>query len=82
VAAKLMKAYDKAVDFIRGNEKEARTFLQKDMGLPNPLAIAIPFDKGITIKELTKQAGRDYFEILYKKGVFKSRLDTTKLYYE
>jgi ABC-type nitrate/sulfonate/bicarbonate transport system substrate-binding protein len=31
VAGKLMKAYDKAMDFIRGNEKEARTFLQEDV---------------------------------------------------
>jgi NitT/TauT family transport system substrate-binding protein len=81
-AAKLMKAYDRSVDFIRGNEKEARTFLQKYAGLPDPVAMAIPLDKWIKIKELNKQAGEDYFEILYKEGVFKSRLDTTRLYYE
>jgi NitT/TauT family transport system substrate-binding protein len=81
-AAKLMKAYDMAVDFIRGNEKEARAFLPKYSGLPEPVAMGIPLDKWIKIKEMNKQAGEDYFEILFKEGVFKSRLDTTKLYYE
>jgi ABC-type nitrate/sulfonate/bicarbonate transport system substrate-binding protein len=45
MAAKLMKTYDKAVHFIRGNGKEAKTFRQKCAGLPDPLAMVIPFDK-------------------------------------
>jgi ABC-type nitrate/sulfonate/bicarbonate transport system substrate-binding protein len=81
-AVKLMKAYDGAVDFICGNEKEARTYLQKYAGLPGPVAMAIPFDKWIKIKELDKKSGEDYFEVLFKEGAFKSRLDTTTLYYE
>ena len=82
VAAKLVKAYDQAVDFIRGNEKEARSFLPKYAGLPEPLAMSIGPTQWIKIKELNKQAGEDCFEIFYREGVFKSRMDTTKLYYE
>lgn len=81
-AKKLVSAYEKAADYIRNNEKESRTFLEKYTRLPNPLAKNIPFDKWIKIKDFNKQAGEDYFKVLFKEGAFKTVLDTQKLYYE
>ncbi|UCD71779.1 MAG: ABC transporter substrate-binding protein [Syntrophobacterales bacterium] len=82
LAVKLKIAVEKAVDFIRENEKEARPYLVKYTGLPEPVAMRIPFDKWIKIKELDKGSGQDYFEVLYKEGAYKKRMDTTTLYYE
>jgi NitT/TauT family transport system substrate-binding protein len=82
VARSVKAAVEKAVDFIRRNEKDARYHLEKYTGLPQPVAMQIPFDKWIKIKELDKGAGQDYFNVLYKEGAYKKRIDTTKLYYE
>lgn len=82
LAKKLKVAEERAVDYIKAHEKEARSHLVKYTGLPEPLAMAIPFDKWIKIKELDKGAGQDYFNVLYKEGAYKKRTDTTKLYYE
>jgi NitT/TauT family transport system substrate-binding protein len=75
-------AMEKAVDFTKDNEIKARSYLEKYTGLPQPVAMRIPFDKWIRIKELNRGAGQDYFNILYKEGAYKKRIDTTKLYYE
>jgi hypothetical protein len=34
------------------------------------------------LDEIDEQAGQDYFDVLYKEGAYKQKLDTTKLYYE
>lgn len=73
---------EKGVDFIRQHEKEARGFLEKYTRLPKPVAMRVPFDKWIKIKELDKRAGEDYFQVLYKEGAFKKPMDTTILYLE
>ena len=82
LAVKLRAAVERAVDFIRANEKEAKPYLVKYTGLPEPVAMAIPFDKWIKINEFNKKAGQEYFEVLYKGGAYKRHIDTTRLYYE
>jgi NitT/TauT family transport system substrate-binding protein len=81
-ATKVKAALEKAVDFIRINDKEARPYLVTYIGLPEPLAMNLPFDKFIKLDELDKKAGQDYFDVLYKEGAYQQKVDTTKLYYQ
>jgi len=81
-AKKVKAAMEKAVDYIRANDQEVRSYLVEYTGLPEPVAMAIPLDRFITLEELDKRAGQDYFDVLYKEGAYKQELDTTKLYYE
>jgi NitT/TauT family transport system substrate-binding protein len=81
-AKKVKAAMDKAVDYIRGHEQEARPYLVEYTGLPEPVAMAIPLDEFIKLEELNKKAGQAYFDVLYKEGAYKEKVDTTKLYYE
>jgi ABC-type nitrate/sulfonate/bicarbonate transport system substrate-binding protein len=81
-AKKVKAALDKAVSFIRGHEQEARPYLVEYIGLPEPVAMTIPLDRFITLEELDKRAGQEYFDVLYKEGAYKQKIDTTKLYYE
>jgi hypothetical protein len=32
--------------------------------------------------EYDRKAGQEYFDVLYKEGAYKDKVDTTKLYYE
>ena len=82
VAKRLKAAYYKAVDFIKAHEEEARGYLPKYTGLPEPVAMRIPFERWIKIEEFDREAGQQYFDVLYKEGAYKKRIDTTKLYYE
>jgi NitT/TauT family transport system substrate-binding protein len=82
VATRFKAAMESAVDSIGRNEKQARSYIQKYTGLPQSVAERIPFDKWIKIKDLNKEAGQVYFDILFKEGAYKKRLDTTKLYYQ
>ena len=82
LARKVKAAEEKAVDYIRANEKEARSYLAKYTGLPEPVAMNIPLDEFIKLEELDKKAGQAYFDVLYKEGAYKEKVDTTKLYYE
>jgi len=80
--ARMLKAcLDKAVEYIRSNEKEVRPYLVKYTGLPEPVAMSITFDEWIKLDEFNKRAGQDYFDLLYKEGAYKERVDTTDLYY-
>lgn len=81
-AKKVKAAMDKAVDYIRGHEQEARPYLVKYTGLPEPVAMTIPLDEFIKLDEFNKKAGQAYFNVLYKEGAYKQKIDTTKLYYE
>jgi NitT/TauT family transport system substrate-binding protein len=80
-AKRLKTCLDKAVDYIRANEREARPYLVKYTGLPEPVAMSIPFDQFIKLEEFDKRAGQEYFDLLYKEGAYKEWVDTTKLYY-
>ncbi len=78
---KLKACLDKAVDYIRANEKEVRPYLVKYTGLPEAFALSISFDQWIKLDECDKRAGQEYFDLLYKEGAYKERVDTTELYY-
>jgi NitT/TauT family transport system substrate-binding protein len=81
-AKKVKTAIEKAVDFIKTNEQEARGYLTKYTPLPQPVAARIPFEKWIKIKDLDKEAPQLYFDVLYNEGAYQKDLDTTELYYE
>ena len=81
-AKRVKAAMYKAVDYIRGHEQDARPYLMEYTGLPEPVAMACPIDEFMKLEELDKKAGQDYFDVLYKEGAYKQKLDTTKLYYE
>jgi NitT/TauT family transport system substrate-binding protein len=80
-AKKIKACLEKAVDYIRANEKEARPYLVNYTGLPENLAMNIAFDKWIKLDELDRKAGQEYFDVLYKEGAYQQMVDTTKLYY-
>ncbi len=82
LAPKVKAAIEKAGDFIEAHEKEARGYLAKYTQLPPPVATRIPFEKWIRIRDLDKEAPQFYFNVLYKEGAYKKKIDTTKLYYE
>ena len=82
VAEKVKAAIEKAVDFIKTNEQEARGYLTHYAQLPPPVAARIPFEKWIKIKDLDKQGPQAYFDVLYEDGAYQKKVDTTKLYYE
>jgi NitT/TauT family transport system substrate-binding protein len=81
-AKKVKACLEKAVDYIRANEKEARPYLVNYTGLPENLAMNIAFDKWIKLDELDGKAGQEYFDVLYKEGAYQQKVDTTKLYYQ
>jgi len=81
-AKKVKAAMEKAVDYIRGHEKEARPYLVTYTGLPEPLAMSIPLDEFIKLDEFDKKAGQAMFDLLYEEGAYQQKIDTTKLYYE
>jgi NitT/TauT family transport system substrate-binding protein len=82
VAEKVKAAIEKAVDFSKTNEQEARGYLTQYAQLPSPVAARIPFEKWIKIKDLDKQGPQAYFDILYEDGAYQKKVDTSKLYYE
>lgn len=82
LAEKLKNAIETAVDYIKTNEQQARGCLAKYTQLPPPVAMTIPFEKWIKIKDLDREAPQLYFDFLYKEGAYKKGMDTTKLYYE
>jgi NitT/TauT family transport system substrate-binding protein len=81
-AKKIKGAMEEAVDYIRANEQEVRSYLVKYTGLPEPVAMHMPYDKFITLDEINKNACQAYFDILYSEGAYKEKVDTTKLYYD
>lgn len=81
-AKKVKKAIEKAVDYIRDNEKEVRPYIAKYTALPEPVAMRLPLDKWMKLSEYNKTAGQEYFDLLYKEGAYKTKVDTTKLYYD
>jgi ABC-type nitrate/sulfonate/bicarbonate transport system substrate-binding protein len=79
---KVKKAIEKAVDYIRSNEQEVRPYITKYTSLPEPVAMRLPLDKWMKLSEYNKAAGQEYFDLLYKEGAYKTKVDTTKLYYD
>ena len=82
LAQKVMTAIEKSVDDIRANDKAVRPFLAKHTGYPEPVAMGLLLDRWIKMGEYKKEAGQAYFDLLYKEGAYKQKVDTTALYYE
>lgn len=80
-AKKIKAAMEKAVDYIRDHEEEVRSYLIEYTGLPEPVAMRMPYDKFIKLNEVNKDACQGYFDMLYSEGAYKQRVDTKKLYY-
>jgi len=81
-AKKLKGIYYKAVDVIMKDKDAYRPLLVKYFGLTESVAMNVPIQYWIKIEELNKESTQEYFDLLYKEGAYKERVDTTKLYYE
>ncbi len=79
-ARKLRAAIEGAVAYIKTDQEGARNCLARYTNLPPPVAMKIPFEKWILIKDLDREAAQIYFEVLLREGAYKKRIDTTKLY--
>jgi len=82
LAKKVKTVYYKAVDLIDKDRNAARPLLPKYTGLSETIAMNIPLQSWMKIETLDKEATQRYFDLLYKEGAYKKRVDTTKLYYE
>ncbi len=82
LAKRLRTLYYKAVDIIEKDEKACRSLLPKYIGLPESLALGIPIQSWMKVETLDRDATQRYFDLLYREGAYKKKLDTTKLYYE
>jgi len=82
LAKKIKAIYYKAVDVIDKDRKAYRPLLTKYLGLPESVAMNIPLQSWMKIETLDKESTQKYFDLLYREGAFKKRVDTTKLYYE
>jgi len=82
LAKKVKSIYYKSVDLIDKDRNAARPLLSKYTGLSETIAMRIPLQSWMKIETLDKEATQQYFDLLYKEGAYKKRVDTTKLYYE
>jgi len=82
LAKKIKSIYYKAVDMIDKDRKAYRPLLTKYLSLPEPFAMNIPLQSWMKIEALDKESTQKYFDLLYREGAFKKKVDTTKLYYE
>jgi NitT/TauT family transport system substrate-binding protein len=82
LAKKVKAVYYKAVDLIDKDRNAVRPLLSKYTGLSETIAMKIPLQSWMKVETLDKQATQQYFDLLYKEGAYKKRVDTTKLYYE
>jgi len=82
LAKKIKAIYYKAVDTIDKDRNAYRPLLIKYLGLPESVAMNIPLQQWMKVETLDKEATQQYFDLLYKEGAYKKRVDTTKLYYE
>jgi NitT/TauT family transport system substrate-binding protein len=81
VAKKVRNALYRGVDFIKTHETEARKFLMKYTGLPEPFAMKIPFEEWIKTEQFDKSLAQPYFDVMRNEGLFQKYVDTSKLYY-
>ena len=82
LAKKVKSIYYKSVDLIDKNRNATRPLLTKYLGLSDWVATNIPLQTWMKVETLDKEATQRYFDILYKEGAYKKKVDTTKLYYE
>ena len=82
LAKKVKAVYYKAVDLIDKNRNAVRPLLIKYLGLSDWVAMNIPLQTWMKVEKLDKEATQQYFDLLYREGAYKKKIDTTKLYYE
>jgi NitT/TauT family transport system substrate-binding protein len=82
LAKKVKAVYYNAVDLMDKDRNAFRPLLSKYTGLPEPIAMKIPLQSWMKVETLDKEATQQYFDLLYKEGAYKKKIDTTKLYYE
>ncbi len=82
LAKKVKAVYYKAVDLIDKDRDAVRPLLSKYTGLPETIAMKIPLQNWMKVETFDKEATQQYFDLLYKEGAYKKKIDTTKLYYE
>jgi len=82
LAKKVKGIYYKAVDLIDKDITAFRPLLAKYLGLPDWVAMNVPLTKWMKVETLDKEATQQYFDLFYKEGAYKKRVDTNKLYYE
>jgi len=82
LAKKVKSIYYKAVDLIDKDRNAARPLLIKYLGVSDWVAMNIPIQTWMKTETLDKDATQQLFDILYKEGAYKKKIDTTKLYYE
>jgi NitT/TauT family transport system substrate-binding protein len=82
LAKKVKALYYKAVDLIDKDRNTARPLFTKYLGLSESVAMNIPLQSWMKIETLDREATQLYFDLLYKEGAYKKKIDTTKLYYE
>ena len=82
LAKKVKGVYYKAVDLIDNDLTAYRPLLTKYLGLPDWVAMNVPLTKWMKIETINKEATQQFFDLLYKEGAYKNRIDTTKSYYK
>jgi len=82
LAKKVKGIYYKAVELIDKDITVYRPLLTKYLGLPDWVAMNVPFSKWMKIETLNREATQQFFDLLYREGAYKKKIDTTKLYYE
>jgi NitT/TauT family transport system substrate-binding protein len=82
LAKKLKLVYYKAVDLLDKDRATYRPLLTKYLGLPESIAMNVPLTNWMKIEKFHKEATQQYFDLLYREGAYKKKIDTTKLYYE
>jgi len=82
LAKKVKGVYYKAVDLIDKDLTAYRPLLTKYLGLPDWVAMNVPLTKWMKIETINKEATQQFFDLLYREGAYKNRIDTTKLYYK
>ena len=82
LAKKLKSIYYKAVDIIDKDRDAVRPLLIKYLGVSDWVAMNVPLTNWMKVETLDKEATQQYFDLLYREGAYKKKIDTTKLYYE
>jgi len=82
LAKKVKGIYYKAIDLIDKDITAYRPLMTKYLGLPDWVAMNVPLSKWMKIETFDKEATQQFFDILYREGAYKKKVDTTKLYYE
>jgi len=82
LAKKVKAVYYNAVELTDKDRNAVRPLLSKYTGLSETIAMKIPLQSWMKTETLDKEATQQYFDLLYKEGAYKKKIDTTKLYYE